>query len=243
MLLQIRPILWPEGIILLVFWVSCSPPLPPPSQMEQETADVVLESLSRIEMDKFLNVFNELSDWSYTRYDHLENRSAHKYESSIHLVRIDSSGSPIILTGSDSSVVTDLSSIVEATMPSEEAPYLTDRFKGNFSYRMRKDSIYWSHPVHEIVIQGRSGSDQDVLTASYIYDTVSNQLVSARFHEYNHTILFEQISRYHLQLRPMGAKWVPYRLSMHVTLKLPFGQQQIFARNVIFYNYNARSTG
>ena len=207
--------------------------------MEQEAASAALDVLSEVQLDGILSAFNELPNWSYTRYDFTENRNAHQYESSTHLVRVDSSGSLTVIIGSDSMIATDLSDTVEAMMP-DDTPYLTERFKDDFYYDMRGDTSYWSRPAHKITIRSRPGSDQDIFEASYILDASSNKLVHTSFHKYNRTILFEELSRYNLQLRPVGATWLPYRLNTHVTLKLPSGQQQIFVRNVIFYNYIAR---
>ncbi|MCY4159778.1 MAG: hypothetical protein OXE92_10180 [Bacteroidetes bacterium] len=231
-----------KAILILWFWASCSSPLPPPSEAEQEIADAALETLSGVQVNEILNAFNELSNWAYTRHDHIQNRSARQYESSKYLINVDSEGLSVMTLGPDTAAVTNLSSIVEAIMP-EESPHLMERFKDDFSYHMNEDTSYWSYPAHKIIIKGRPGSTQDIVTASYVYDAASRKLISASFHTYSSTILFEELSYYQIQLRPTGTAWVPYRLNMHVTLRLPFGQQQVFARNVTFYNYIARPTG
>ncbi len=235
-LFQGLPALRRAAIAALLFYTACSPSLPPPSKTEQEA----FEALSSIEMDGILNAFRELSVWSYTRHDFTENRGVQEYEFAVQLVHTDSSGSAVVIAGSDSAAVADWSEIVEAMMPGD-APYLAERFRDDFLYQIREDTSYWSRPAGAIIIKSRPGSGQDIMEASYLYDDASRALVSASFHKYNRTILFEELSRYRLQLRPAGTVWVPYRLITHVTLRLPSGQQQVFARNVTFYNYIARA--
>ena len=240
-LTQIRFTFGLTAVVCFLFCMSCSAPLPPPSETEQEAANAALEILFQSRMDEILNAFDEIATWSYTRHDRTENRSAREYESFTHLVNVDTSGSITVITGLDSVTALDLSGLVEAMMPND-VPYLMERFKDEFSYQIQQDTTYWAHPAYGITIQARPGSTQGGVTASYVYDAASNKLISANLHNFSSTILFEESSRYQLQLRPIGTAWVPYRLSAHVTLKLPFGQEQIFARNVTFYNYTVRST-
>ena len=240
-LTQMRFIFGLAVIVCLPFCMSCSAPLPPPSEKEQEAADAALAILSQSQTDEILNAFDEIATWSYSRHDRTENRTAPEYESFTRLVKVDTSGSVTVIVGSDSVEALDLSGLAEAMMP-DDLPYLMERFKDEFSYQIREDTTYWTRPAYEITIQARPGSAQEGVMASYIYDTASNKLISANLHNFSSTILFGESSRYLLQLRPIGTAWVPYRLSAHVTLKLPLGQEQIFARNVTFYNYTARST-
>ena len=240
-LTQMRFIFGLAAIVCLPFCMSCSTPLPPPSETEQETADAALEILSQSQTNEILNAFDEIATWSYTRHDRTENRTAREYESFTRQVRFDTSGSATVIMGSDSVAALDLSGLAEAMIP-DDVPYLMDRFKDEFSYQIREDTTYWTRPAYEIIIQARPGSAQEGITASYMYDAVSDKLISANLHNFDSTILFGESSRYQLQLRPIGAAWVPHRLSAHVILKLPFGQEQIFARNVTFYDYTPRST-
>lgn len=240
-LTQMRFIFGLAAIVCLPFCMSCSAPLPPPSETEQEAADAALKILSQSQTDEILNAFDEIATWSYTRHDRTENRTAREYESFTRLVKVDTSGSVTVIVGSDSVEALDLPSLAEAMMP-DDVPYLMERFKDEFSYQIQEDTTYWTHPAYEITVQARPGSAQQGVTASYMYDAASNKLISANLHNFSSTILFGESSRYQLQLRPIGTAWVPYRLSTHVTLKLPLGQEQIFARNVTFYDYTARST-
>ena len=240
-LIQMRFIFGLAAIACLPFCMSCSAPLPPPSETEQEAADAALKILSQSQTDEILNVFDEIGTWSYTRHDRTENRSAREYESFTRLLKVDTSGSVTAIMGLDSIAALDLSGLAEAMLP-DDVPYLMERFKDEFSYQIREDTTYWTRPAYEITVQARPGSSQGEMAASYVYDAASNKLISANLHNFSSTILFGESSRYQLQLRPMGTTWVPYRLSAHVKLKLPFGQEQIFARNVTFYNYTARST-
>lgn len=239
-LTQMRFIFGLAAIVCLPFCMSCSTPLPPPSETEQEAADAALEILSQSQTDEILNAFDEITTWSYTRHDRTENRTAHEYESFTHLVKVDPSGSVTVIMGSDSIEALDLSGLAEAMIP-DDVPYLMERFKDEFSYQIREDTTYWTRPAYEITVQARPGSAQEGVMASYMYDAVSNKLISVNLHNFSSTILFGESSRYQLQLRPIGTVWVPHRLSAHVTLTLPFGQEQIFARNVTLYNYTARS--
>lgn len=218
--------------------ISCSPPLPPPSEAERETANTALELLSENQTNEIYTAFEEIADWSYIRHERTEHRSAQKYESYTHAVRVDPTSSMEILNGPDSIALTDLSGLIDAMVP-VDPPYLTERFKDEFSYAIREDTIYWSRPAYEIKIQARSGSTQGKIMASHIYDAASHKLIAANLHNFSSTVLFEESSRYQFQLQPIGTTWVPYRLNAQVTLNLPFGREQIFARNVTFYNYTA----
>ena len=218
--------------------ISCSPPLPPPSEAERETANAALELLSKNPTNEIYTAFEEIADWSYIRHERTENRSAQKYESYTHAVKVDPTSSPEILIGPDSIALTDLSGLINAMVP-VDPPYLTERFKDEFSYAIQEDTIYWSRPAYEIRIQARSGSTQRKIMASHIYDAASHKLIAANLYNFNSTVLFEESSRYQFQLQPIGTIWVPYRLNAQVTLNLPFGREQVFARNVTFYNYTA----
>ena len=221
--------------------ISCSSPTPPPSKTDQESAVAALTVLSQNKINEIANSFDELVTMSYHQHDRTENRSANSYESSHHVVHLDRYGSVTNIIGEDSVATTDLSGLIDA-MISDDAPYLSERFKDEFFYQIEVDTTYWSYPTHQITIQARPGNSQDVLSASYIYDAASGKILSVGLHNYSNSILFEESSRYQFQLRPVGRDWLPYRLSAHTTLKLPFGQEQIFARNVTFYNYSNRST-
>ncbi len=220
--------------------MSCSSPLPPPSPTEQGSIDAAWEILSQSQMDELLTAFDEIVNWSYIRHDRTENRSAHQYESFTNLVMVDSFGAITASSELDSADTLDLSELASTMMP-VEVPYLMERFKDDFSYTIQEDTTYWSRPAYEISIRARPGSKEVGMTASYLYDSGSNKLISADLHHSSNTILFGESSRYQLQLRPVGATWMPYRLSAYVTLKLPFGQEQIFGRDVTFYNYTPRS--
>ena len=224
------------GAILLLS--ACSSPVPLPAGSEQQEA--ALNLLSHIQEEQILDTFHQLSKWSYTRHDHTVNRNSHRYQSSIQLARIDSSSVFTVMAGSDS--VADLSTIIAAIIP-EEAPYLIDRFMDEFFYETEEHTRYWSHPAGKITIQARPKSSQNIRSASFLYVSNFEKLVAANFHYHNKTILFEESSHYKIALRPAGTEWVPHRLSVDITMKLPFGKQQRFTRNVTFYNYISRSTG
>ena len=126
----------------------------------------------------------------------------------------------------------------------EEAAYLLDRFKDEFSYQIQEDINYWSHPARAITVTARPGANQDIQSASYVFDDSSGKLVSLSFRNHTQTILFEETSHYQLQLRPgPDGAWVPYRLASRVTLQLPSRQQRLFARNITFYGYITRPEG
>ncbi len=218
--------------------ISCSPPLPPPSEAKRETANAALELLSKNQKNEIHTAFEEIADWSYIRHERTENRSAQNYESYTHAVKVDPANSTEILVGSDSIALTDLSGLIHAMVP-VDPPYLAERFKDEFSYAIREDTIYWSRPAYEIKIQARSGSTQGKVIASHIYDAASHKLIAANLHNFSSTVLFKESSRYQFQLQPIDTIWVPYRLNAQVTLNLPFGREQVFARNVTFYNYTA----
>ncbi len=220
--------------------MSCSSPLPPPSPTEQESTDAAWEILSQSQMDEFLTTFDEIVNWSYIRHDRTENRRAHQYESFTNLVTVDSFGAITASSELDSADTLDLSELASTMIPAE-VPYLMERFKDEFYCTIKEDTTYWSRPAYEISIQARPGSKQVGMGASYLYDASSNKLISADLHYSSNTILFGESSSYQLQLRPVGATWMPYRLNASVTLKLPFGQEQIFGRNVTFYSYSPRA--
>ncbi len=226
------------GLCCLSLLISCSPPLPPPSETERKTANAALELLSKNQTNEIYTAFEEIVDWSYIRHERTENRSAQNYESYTHAVKVDPASSTEILIGPDSIALTDLSGLINAMVP-VDPPYLTERFKDEFSYAIQEDTIYWSRPAYEIRIQARSGSTQGKIMASHIYDAASHKLIAANLYNFNSTVLFEESSRYQFQLQPIGTTWVPYRLNAQVTLNLPFGREQVFTRNVTFYNYTA----
>ena len=217
---------------------ACASPLPPPTVTEQEAADAALNILSHIQIKEISNAFHNLSERSYTWHDRTENRNSHQYESFTRLAHVDTSGVLTVIAGADS--VGDLSTVIAAMIPGD-SPYFMNRFKDEFSYEIEKASQYWSHTVGRITIHARPRSTQNFRSASFIYDSDSSKIVAANFHYHSRKILFEESSRYMVQLRPVGTAWVPYRLSIHTALLLPFGKQQIFARNVTFYNYITRS--
>ncbi len=227
------------AFIFISYFMACSSPFPPPSETEQATADSALKLLSQIRMDDISEAFQEISNWSYTRHDRTEKRSVDEYSSFTHLVKVPPSGSPIVILGSDSILVTNLSSTIKAIVP-DDAPYLIHRFKDQYQYGIGKDTIYWSQPVNEITINTRLGSTEEILDASYLYDPRSWKLVSTTFHRHSESILLEESSRYRLQLRPVDNEWVPYRLSMHLSIRLPFGRLQTYAHDITFYDYSTR---
>lgn len=237
--LQSRAHLVFYGVIpLVLFWVSCSSTVSPPSTTEQESANRAIEILHQ---DKqIFRAFDRLMDWSYSRYEFTETIGSNHYLSSTNLVRMDTTGNPFLITGSIAS--DSLSDIIRAILP-EDAPYLLERFKDDFIYEITSDTSYWSLPATKIKIVSRLGSDQDLITATYIYDRATNQLVHVRYQSFHSTILTKEQSSYQIQLRPVGTVWVPYQVSMNVSLQLPFGKLETYGRHVTFYNYTLRSSG
>lgn len=240
-LTQTREFSYLGAILILFLWSSCSSALAPPSEKEKEISDAAMEALTQVPLEEITRVFDQLPKWSYTRHDRTENRGSSTYDSFTYLMELDTSDSLITISGPDSSITTDLSGILEFIIP-KEIPYLMKRFQDQFLYRIQEDTSYWARPAYEIAISARPGSKQDIRMASHVFDTASNQLVSANFHHYSRSILFEESSRYQLQLRPIGNRWVPYRLNLSVTLRLPYGQKQVYSRNVTFYNYRSWSS-
>jgi len=223
---------------LTIFGISCSSTTVPPSPAEQETANRAVEILHQDQ--HILKAFDHLTDWSYSRYEFSETLGSNQYLSSTDLIRIDSSGNLMVLAGS---ITTEsLADIIRVLLP-EDTPYLLERFKDDFIYEITTDTSYWSLPAYKIKITTRLGSDQEPATATYIYDEASHQLVNVSFHSFHGTILTKEQSSYQIQLRPVGAVWVPYRVSMNVSLQLPFGKQENYGRYVTFYKYAPRSSG
>ncbi len=227
-------------ITFLFFWMSCASSPTPLTQNERESANQAKDILLEHRMTPILKAFDSLSSWSYTRYEFSENRGASQYQSSTGLVHIDSTGKRSIITDPDSTLTDNLYDTIQAILPGDP-PYFSDQFKDDFVYEMRRDTSYWSRPAHEIRIMSRPDTGHDLVTSSLIYDTASNQLVHVNFQSIHRTILFNEASSYQIQLRPIGASWVPHRVSMKVDLNLPLGKHQQYVRNVTFYNYSFRS--
>jgi len=226
----------------LTFVMSCASSHSPPTPDERESADLVLEILLEHKTTPILEAFEALSSWSYSRYEFSENRGTSQYQLSSELIHIDSTGNSITIIDSDSIFTETSTNMIQAILP-EDAPYFSQQFVDDFVYTLNRDTSYWSRPAHEIEIVSRSNPDHDFIAASFIYDTASRQLVHVNFQSVNRTILFTEQSSYQIQLRPVGAKWIPYRVSMNVALKLPLGKNQQYMRNVTYYNYTPRSTG
>ncbi len=229
--------------IFLLTSATCSSPLLPPSAEEREAADTILEILSSTQTSDISNAFSEVLERPHIRHDRTEGRGGREYDSSTRLIQIDSSGTTVMAVGSDSTGSGDLPALVAVMIP-EEAAYLLDRFKDEFSYQIQEDINYWSHPARAITVTARPGANQDIQSASYVFDDSSGKLVSLSFRNHTQTILFEETSHYQLQLRPgPDGAWVPYRLASRVTLQLPSRQQRLFARNITFYGYITRPEG
>ena len=242
-LTQLRAILLFGVFAFLLTNATCSSPPLSPSAQEREAADAILEILSTTQTSDISDAFSRTLEWPHTRHDRTEGRGEHSYNSLTHLIRVDSSGTSIIVAGSDSTDSGDLSALVDGIIP-EEAAYLLDRFEDDFLYQIQEDAHYWSQPAHVITITARPGANQATQSASYVFDDSSGKLVSLSFRNHTQTILFEETSQYQLQLRPgPDGAWVPYRLVARVALQLPSRQQRLFARNVTFYGYITRPEG
>ncbi len=228
------------GALILIFsFLACSSPLPPPSETERAVADSALEQLSQIHLDHISDAFQKISNWSYTRLDRTESRGERQYSSFTHFVNVVPSGPPIVILGSDSILAKDISTTFE-TIVQDDAPYLMPEFKDQFQYEIRRDTSYWSQPVNQITIDTRPESTEEILNASYLYDPNSLKLVSMTFHRHSQSILLEEVSRYRLQLRPVNNEWVPYHLSMHLAMRLPFGRQNTYTYDITFFDYIPR---
>ena len=225
-------------IPFILFGVSCSSTISPPSASEQESANRAIEILQQGK--PILRAFDELMDWSYSRYEFTETIGSNQYLSSTNLIRMDSSGNLTLITGTIAS--DSLSDVIRTILP-EDAPYLGERFKDDFVYEITTDTSYWFLPAYTIKITSRLGSDQDLVAATYTYDAASHQVVRVIYQSFHSTILTKEQSSYQIQLRPVGTAWVPYQVSMNVSLQLPFGKQETYGRHVTFYNYAPRSSG
>jgi len=227
-------------VILLSFVMSCASSPSPPTQKERAMANQALEILLKHQTTHINVAFEALSSWSYSRYEFSEHRGTTQYESSIGLERIDASGNSVVIIDPDSASTETIDGIVEAILP-EDPPYFSERFVDDFVYDLQRDTSYWSRPAYEIKINSRPGRDHGLVTNSFIYDSDSSQLVHASFHSVNRTILFQEQSSYQIQLRPIGEIWLPYRVTMSVSMKLPMGKQQQYIRNVTYYNFTPRT--
>ena len=242
-LTRLRATLLGGVFVLLLTSATCSSPPLPPSAEEREAADAILEILSTTQTSDISDAFSRASEWPHTRLDRTEGRGENSYNSVTQLIRVDSSGTSVIIAGSDSTDSGDLSALVDGIIP-EEAAYLLDRFEDDFLYQIQEDTLYWFQPARVITITARPGANQAIQSASYVFDDSSGKLVSLGFRNHTQTILFEETSQYQLQLRPgPDGAWVPYRLAARVTLQLPSRQQRLFARNVTFYGYITRPKG
>lgn len=236
-LTQLQVILIFGVCVFLLTNATCSSPPLPPTAEESEAADAVLEVLSTTQTSDISDAFSRASEWPHIRLDRTEGRGEKSYNSVTHLIRVDSSGTSVVVAGSDSTDSGDLSALVDGIIP-EEAAYLLDRFEDDFVYQIQEDANYWFQPSSVITITARPGANQAIQSASYVFDDSSGKLVSLSFRNHSQTILFEETSEYQLQLRPgPDDAWVPYRLVARVTLQLPSRQQRLFARNVTFYGY------
>lgn len=243
LLTQLRAFLLFGVSVFLLTSATCSSPPLPPSAEEREAADAILEILSTTQTSIISDAFSRASEWPHTRLDRTEGRGENSYNSVTQLVRVDSSGTFVIVAGSDSTDSGDLSALVDGIIP-EEAAYLLDRFEDDYLYQIQEDAQHWLQPARVITITARPGANQAIQSASYVLDDSSGQLVSLSFRNHTQTILFEETSQYQLQLRPgPDGAWVPYRLAARVTLQLPSRQQRLFARNVTFYGYITRPEG
>lgn len=240
---QLRAILLFGVVAFLLTNATCSSPPLPPSAEEREAANAVREILSTAQTSDISDAFSRALEWPHTRHDRTEGRAEDSYNSLTHLIRVDSSGTSVIVAGSDSTDSGDLSALVDGMIP-EEAAYLLDRFEDEFLYQIQEDAYYWSQPARVITITARPGANQAIQSASYVFDDSSGKLVSLSLRNHTQTILFEETSQYQLQLRPgPGGAWVPYRLVARVALQLPSRQPRLFARNVTFYGYITRPKG
>lgn len=240
---QLRAIFLFGVVAFLLTNATCSSPPLPPSAEEREAANAVREILSTAQTSDISDAFSRALEWPHTRHDRTEGRAEDSYNSLTHLIRVDSSGTSVIVAGSDSTDSGDLSALVDGMIP-EEAAYLLDRFEDEFLYQIQEDAYYWSQPARVITITARPGANQAIQSASYVFDDSSGKLVSLSLRNHTQTILFEETSQYQLQLRPgPGGAWVPYRLVARVALQLPSRQPRLFARNVTFYGYITRPEG
>ena len=229
----------------LLLAATCSSPLPPPSDAEQQAAIQALDLLQRVQITTLAGAFEAISTHSHTRHTRIVRQTNRHFRTSSRVVHYGPSRVPVVLGerideyfGETLQLPSDVADLPSA-IASESLNYTIPRFRDEYTYRVRSDTLIWTRPAQVIDISARPGSNQDVRHARYVIDQASGILTAYELEISSLDMLYKEHSHYLFQLRPgLGDMWVPYQAHIDIRLGLPLGRSRYLTRHITCYNYD-----
>lgn len=232
------------------------------------TRAAALQVLDSLQRGALRGAFGTLSRLSYTRHVRTEQLGprgqVHAFEE--RTTRYRPGGERRVLS-SDSAgtfdfgmlgrfVSTDVGppppDLMQQALP-EELPFLSQRNRYAFQYRLLPDTALAGTPARVVVVRVRPGPDgarQAIRQARLYLDKDTHQLVALQMHRVQHALLFDEDTHQYVRIRPApdrprgrsgsprsSGAWVPAETRFQTNLRLPLRPTRRFRSSASYAQY------
>lgn len=207
----------------------------------------VLAFLAEIDTSSVHAAFSQLPQHAFTRFTRTEqfDQSDHRIAYREHVIRY-TPGGPARITAADSSGPFDfgfLGRFVDPETPvelrpdlaahllPENPPYLDERNRDAFDYRMRPDTMLGNRAAQVVEIRARpgEGDGQNIRLVRLYADRETKALLALHLERINQAMWFREESVLDVRVRPESeAGWVPEHTHFASRLSMPLRPTQRF---------------
>jgi hypothetical protein len=252
--------------VLVIFWLAlglmaCGNgedtgiPLSAAEQAEYDSVWTVLNLLDRTAIDR---AFSHLPTYAYTRTTRLEQPNAEGQILAMQEYSVSFDGpdhTPRLIQTSTNGAFSDSfwsdddeagptpedTTALAGLMLSVEPVFLSSRGRESYSYRSLADTMWDQVAVRRLEVSARPGTgDGETLRNARLYlDAASNALIGMDVHQVLSSFLYEEDSRFHVQLQKgPDAVWLPRQWRVDTRIRTLFFEPLHFRRQAVYGEFD-----